>query len=195
MIDLSKIESNKEYVVKYKHRNGNVYTTTLSGIALKILIKNGSIVEVLDIKEAPETSKPEVRPKVKPTFRKPTPKVKLVDSPKKKAPKTSKPVPKPEPKQVVLKRAKENLKDPIPQPKPVITPKPTPKPPIQPKPKPEPKPISTPKPILIPTLKEGPKVTTTSTSPEKPKTGVLELAKKYWWVLGVLGVGLVILKR
>ncbi|MBC7332828.1 MAG: hypothetical protein H5T91_10470, partial [Synergistetes bacterium] len=99
--------------------------------------------------------------------------------------------------ETALKRAENNLKSPVPTPTPL--PKPVPisglRPPSLPKPVPTvPTPKPTPKPPIQP-LKEEPKVTTTSTSQEKPKTGVLELAKKYWWVLGVLGVGLVFLKR
>jgi len=90
-----------------------------------------------------------------------------------------------------IQRAKENLKDPIPQPKPTIQPTPA----VMPKPTIQPTPAVMPKPTIQPTPAVMPKPV--PTPPEKPKTGVLELAKKYWWVLGVvLGVGLILkLKR
>lgn len=73
-----------------------------------------------------------------------------------------KPTPKKPGKLRAIQRAKENLKDPIPQPKPVITPKPTPKPVPLPTLKPKPVPISgPPTPLPKPTTEIG--VTTIST--------------------------------
>jgi len=76
-------------------------------------------------------------------------------------------------------------------PKPTIQPTPA----VMPKPTIQPTPAVMPKPTIQPTPAVMPKPV--PTPPEKPKTGVLELAKKYWWVLGVvLGVGLILkLKR
>ena len=135
MIDLSKLESRKEYRVTYKHKNGNTYTANLLGISIKLLVQNGSIVDILKIEEAPKIPKPTPKPKSKPVFRKPKPKVKLVESPKKKK---ITPAPKPKPKDRMIQRAETNLKKPIPEPKPI------PKR-VEP-PKPEPKPLPAPKP-------------------------------------------------
>jgi len=73
-IDLSKIESKKEYRVTYKHKNGNTYTANLLGTSIKLLVQNGSIVDILKIEEMPKTSKPTLKPIPKPVPKPVTPK-------------------------------------------------------------------------------------------------------------------------
>ncbi|WP_206204107.1 hypothetical protein, partial [Thermococcus sp. ES12] len=97
--------SKKEYKVKYRHKNGNIYTNTLLGISIKILVRNGSIVDILSIEEAPKRPKPRPVAIKKPVFRKPKPKFQLAESPKKK---------------MMKDRVKQNLSEPLPAPKPII---------------------------------------------------------------------------